>query len=110
MRAGTLDRRVSILQATTTYDALNEPVRGFAVLATVWAAVKQEATAEGEVDGVPAARRSLTVRMHWRDDLTHRDRIRWDGDDYAVTAIEELGRREGLELSCAGPVDTGEGV
>lgn len=102
---GSLDRRIQIVRdAPPTHDGLqNVPGAPF-VLATVWAQYKpargaerfELATLEGEIPVAFIIRWSRTVA-----DVGPADRVRY-GDQLfdIIAAPREIGRRDGLELTC----------
>ena len=106
MRAGQLDRRVTLLQRTLTRDSFGEAVEGFADLDTVWARVIHDRS--GELSRQNNAQRQaqsvVTFRIRWRGDLNRTMRVRWEGAEYDITNIMEVGRRAGLDLQAVASV------
>jgi SPP1 family predicted phage head-tail adaptor len=109
MKAGTLDRRVSILRPAPASDDGYTTVEGWVEVGQRWAAFKpqvgREAIEASGKDGMEAA------RFHLRHDsltrtITELDVLEFENRRYAIIAPPiELGRREGVEL-----VVRGEGV
>lgn len=97
MRAGSLDRRVTLRRPVTTDNAYGEPAPAWTDVATVWAKVVQGAAGEVMARGV-AARVDVLFRIRWRTDVTTAWRIVHGADTYDIQSIAEVGRREGLEI------------
>ena len=104
MRAGRLDRRLTIRRATRTQNALGETVETWADVATVWASKVDKATAEADARGSNETR-AATITTHFAvrwsattATIDPRDRVRCEGRDYDVTGLREIGRREGVEI------------
>lgn len=102
MKAGRLDRRITILSKTTTLEPpYNTPLETWSDLATVWAEVQDmlPSRAERIADGINIARRPARIRMRFRTDIDSTMRIDLDGRQMRIVAGPiELGRREGLEM------------
>lgn len=108
LAAGRLDRRIRIERFTVTRDDFNAPSEAWATLTTVWASVRQftgyERNLADQVQGHAATvftiRHSSTVA-----DVNPKDRVVYDGRTFNIEAVAEIGRREGLALSCIARVD-----
>lgn len=98
MRAGALDRRIRIEQQTTSQDGFGEPIVTWAILAVVAAEVRPLRGQERFQAQQFAAEATTRFRIRHRTDLDETMRILYDGEEYDIAAISELGRREGLEL------------
>lgn len=101
MRAGNLDRQITLQQVTTVQDAYGEEIETWADLSpdpTVWANVRP--VRGRELEGKPGviAEADTVFKIRHRTDLTRRMRISYNGDLYNIKSINELGRREGLEI------------
>jgi SPP1 family predicted phage head-tail adaptor len=104
MRVGDLDRRITIRRASFASNAFNESVATWSDIATVYAAARQVTDAEQfraqEIGAEVAAR--FTIRYSSEvADLGPTDRLAFDGREYNITGVRELGRREWLEISAA---------
>lgn len=99
MRAGKMDRRVTLQARTVTRNADGEDVATYADLATVWA---EKFDLRGrEYFAAQQSRAEVTTRwrIRYRDDLRSVDRLVHDGTAYDVAAPPaETGRQQGLEL------------
>lgn len=119
MKAGELDRRITIRRLGAVRDADGEPVKdalGHPVLEwedmTTVAASKTdirdaERIASQQVGSTVTSR--FQIRWSERvDDLTPRDRLRYPADggvEHNIIAVKEIGRREGLEITAAARTD-----
>jgi len=99
MRAGRMDRQVTLQARTTTRNAQGEDVATYADLATVWA---EKIDLRGrEFFAAQQSRAEVTTRwrIRYRDDLRAVDRLVHQDVVYDVVAPPaEVGRRQGLEL------------
>lgn len=102
MRAGALNKRVTLLQRSVATNSEHEVVQTFADLETVWAEVQD--LRGSDFFGARQVVNDLTTRfrIRWRNDLTTMDRIRYDGRDFDIVQISELGHRYGLEILASG--------
>ena len=108
MRAGELDRRVTLQRAVITRDDYNNETSTWGDIATVWA--KYEPVSDGEK--VRAGERAseigarFTVRYSSQvADLGPKDQLVFAGRTYAITRVKEIGWREGLEITVVGRDD-----
>lgn len=106
MRAGKLDRRLTILRfGEIGRDALNQPIEGYAAVATVWAQQRPVRGEERFEAQQVAASQVMTFHIRYRRDLTVKDRVLYDGRTFDITDIREIGRREVSEFDCVARVD-----
>ncbi len=71
MRAGELDRRITIQRSTPTQDSTGDPVKSWATLATVWARFEPVGTREAFQEGQErVAWADGKFVMRWRSDVT----------------------------------------
>jgi len=101
MRAGNLDRSITIQAVTvTTIDDNGTPVTAWDDFANVRAQSIQAGADEylrgyGEGDNL-----ATIFRIRWLDGLTPAHRVIYDGTILNIREIKEIGRRRGLELRC----------
>ena len=99
VRRGELNRRLSLLQKTTTRDVYGAEIATWSVVAEVWAKVTpvfaQERNAAPQTMPVEQA----TVLINWRTDITAAWRIRYRSKDWQITGIAPIGRDEALQLT-----------
>ena len=104
MHSPKLDRKITLQRATTTTNEYGEEVQTWGTLATVWASKKD--VSDGERIAAAAASAEIGTRFQIRwdsswSDLSPLDRVVYDGRTYNISAVKEIGRREGLEISAA---------
>jgi SPP1 family predicted phage head-tail adaptor len=104
MKAGKLDRRVQIKVKTASRDAYGAEILTYSVLATVWAEVVPTSGREyfAAAQFIPEA--TLKIRMRFREDFDETALISYDGVDYNILYIAEIGRADGLEVLVKKPV------
>jgi len=108
MRAGPLDRRITIERYGITYNDDNEPVEAWGEIGKRWASKKD--VSDGEKIRAAEVGATVTTRFQVRWDsltmtLTAADRIVCEGKTYDIAGTKELGRREGIEISASRPND-----
>jgi len=102
MDAGRLDRRVTLKRATSTMNGFNDPELTWSTLATVWASVVPVSDAERMRAGETLAAKQSRFTIRYSStvaDLDPKDRLTFDGRDYDLNGVKELGRREYLEIT-----------
>jgi SPP1 family predicted phage head-tail adaptor len=104
LRAGELDRRITLERFTATQDpGSGEEVQAWDTLATVWASKKD--ISDGERFAASEVQAAISTRFVIRyssqvADLNAKDRLVCEGHTYQVVGVKETGRRrEGLEIS-----------
>lgn len=105
MRAGKLDRRITIEAKATTRGLSGEVVESWSPIAVVWAGRRDVRAGErfaadqtiAEVDTVFTVRFAPAL-VDLRPDL---HRVRCEGQTFALHGVAQIGRRVGLELACA---------
>lgn len=100
IRAGDLDRTITIERMTSTKNAYGVPVETWTTLSTVRAEKVEGRTADFFRGPGETSEGAVVFRIRHRDDIMTGDRIAYQGDTYAIDSIAELGRRVGLELRC----------
>jgi SPP1 family predicted phage head-tail adaptor len=99
MRAGVLDRRVTILEPIFANDSAGQPIATWSIIATVWMQQVPKPGAERFAAQQVIGQAVMTWRCRWRTDLTVKHRLRdEDGRIYEIVDIRELKRRDGLEI------------
>lgn len=102
MRAGALNKRVTLLQRSVSTNAEHEPIETFAELETVWAEVQDLRGRDFYAARQVVNELGTRFRIRWRSDLTTMDRISYDGRQFDIEQISEIGHRFGLEILAAG--------
>ncbi|RZJ19120.1 MAG: head-tail adaptor protein [Brevundimonas sp.] len=106
MQAGKLERRVTIQRFTETRDEMNEPVKVWADVATVWAQARPNRGNERFAAAQVAGAAVMSFHIRYRADLTVQDRLVYDGVVYEIVAPpRELGRRVVTEIDTVAAVD-----
>lgn len=101
MRAGRLDRRITIQAVTRSRDSFGQASETWADLLTVWAAFKPVSASERFAAAQTIATQAATFSIRYRADLSLSPgghRIRFDGKNWNITGYSEIGRREGWEI------------
>ncbi|QFP61892.1 phage head closure protein [Brucella anthropi] len=107
MRAGKLDRRLTIRRFTETGRApLNEPILDWVDVVEVWAQQRPERGSErfaaAQINGTAV----MTFHIRYRSDVTIKDRLRYEGREYEIVAPpREIGRRVVLEIDAVARSD-----
>lgn len=106
--AGKRDRNITLQRYAVSYNEDNEPIEGWADLATVKAAVNYVSDAEKVRAAEVGA--SITVRFQiaystTAADLNAKDRVLFEGRLFDIAGVKPLGRREGFEISAAAAAD-----
>lgn len=100
MKAGKLDRIITIQRVATTVDEYGTPVEGWTTVATV-RGQRVKLSMDEYLRAFGSTSEAVAVfRIRHLDGLTLADRIICDGETYDLKAVEPLGRREGLDLRC----------
>jgi SPP1 family predicted phage head-tail adaptor len=99
MRAGKMDRRVTIQSNTTSRNSYGEETDSWSTLATVWAEVRHLRGDEKFLAKAVTTEKVITVRIRYRSDVTTQNRLVWESNNYDITEVAEIGRREGLEIT-----------
>lgn len=108
MEAGKLDRRITLERYTTTYNEFNEPVEAWTTLGRVWASKRDVSDRERVAAAEVSAEISTRFQIRYSStvaDLSPKDRLTYEGRIYNISAVKEIGRREGLEISAAAEAD-----
>jgi len=100
MRAGKLRRRVAIQSLTETKDTYGEPIKSWTTVYTVYAQVLPLRGDERAQNQQLMSRADTKFRIRYNSDMTitTKHRLVYDGDNYDITAILEIGRKEGWEI------------
>ena len=109
MRAGLMDRRITLQRKSSTPSSSGDPVVTWAALATVWANVSPVRGDERFTDPQYAAKEQTDFRIRYSSDvadLSPLDRILYQSATYDILAVHELGRRETLQIIAFRRADT----
>lgn len=100
MRAGKLDRSVTLQVVTRTVDASGGPTESWATLASVRAQRLPRAGSEAFSADQLSSVADVLYRIRWRSDVGTANNRLVDTDTYDIVAMDEEGRRRGLLLYC----------
>lgn len=103
-----LDRRITLRRATTTVNGFNEPVYTWADLATVWASVQPVNDSERLRAGETLALKQIRFTIRYSSTaatVDPRDRLTFDGREYDINGVKEVGRRMFLEITATARAD-----
>jgi SPP1 family predicted phage head-tail adaptor len=123
VKAGILDRRVTLMRRTETQSPSGEPIVAWQALAgNRWASIGPVSGTERWATPQVAAQEQIEIRIRWSSDiadLSPRDRVVYpalDLDDppdeiadthiYDILALPEIGRREGFRIIATRRTDT----
>lgn len=98
MRAGTMDRRITLQHRSLTPDAHGQKVVGYITYAEVWAQRLDVTARERLASQQVIAESSCRFRLRYRNDVVATDRVLCEGVTYNITPPTEIGRREGIEI------------
>lgn len=99
MRIGRMDRRITLRHMVESPpDANRSSVQTYAQYDVVWAEKVEAGGREYYAAQQVQAEIATRFRIRYRSDVLATDRISFDGRDFNITHIQELGRREALML------------
>jgi SPP1 family predicted phage head-tail adaptor len=98
MRAGRLDKVLTLQSRSLTGNDYGEQVASYSPLATVWGEKIDVRGSEKFAALQTIGQIDCKFRIRYRADLTTVNRVVCDSKSYDITGITEIGRREGLEL------------
>lgn len=109
MQAGKLDRRITLTRYGISYDSDNQPIEAWTTLATVSASWRRASARETLAGAEISAAATDIFETHYIDalaTLNPKDRLTYQGDDYNVVRVDEVGRRVGLHIEATKRADT----
>lgn len=98
---GVLDRRITLLVPTTTVDSFQHPKETFADGDTLWASYELQmgrGADEREENKQRISFDRAVFQIRFRSDITAQHRLRFDGDEYQITAVEQVHRKKRLNI------------
>lgn len=100
MRAGDMDRRITILRYELAGDdGFGNPIETYVPTEVVWAEVKQESGREFFAAAAIQSERKVVFKLRWIDpEVRVYDRVLYGEREHNIHEVRELGRQEGLEL------------
>lgn len=109
MDAGRFDRRIALKRASTTMNGFNEPEYSWTTLATVWAAMTPVNDGERMRAGETLANAQCRFVIRWSATaatVDPRDRLTFDGREFDINGVKQIGRREYLEITATARAET----
>jgi SPP1 family predicted phage head-tail adaptor len=107
VRAGKLDREITIQRYTESLDDYGVPQTEWALLKTLRAEIADATTDDVLRNFGTATEAAITFRTRYVSGITTADCVGYAGQHYAITELKEIGRRRGLEIRAVakGPLD-----
>lgn len=108
MNAGALDRRIRFRRATLADDGLEQVETWANHGSPVWAAYVPVRDSERWAAGQMQATRMARFTVRWSSltaGIDAKDRLTFDGRDWSIVGLKQLGRREYLEITAVAESD-----
>ena len=93
LRAGLLNKRVTIESATETRDSFGEPDKIWSTFATRWASIQYEEGREFFAAGADRTERPALIRMRHTSGITEKMRVVHGSTVFQILAVENVGER-----------------
>src|SRR5690606_30362543 len=100
VKAGRLDRRITIQREGETVDQYGTVKRAWSTVATVPAERLAQSTADFMQAFGEDTETVMAFRIRYRFGVETTDRVLFEGRAFNVVELKEIGRRVGLELRC----------
>lgn len=100
MRAGSLDRLITIEQAAVFVSDAGTPSKSWTLFATMRAQVLQFSTDDRETSRGNVTDQTVTFRIRWLEGVTLEHRAVYEGQPFTINKVKPIGRRVGLDLIC----------
>lgn len=102
MRAGRLDRVIVIQRYAASVNEYGTPSFTWSNLTALRAQIVQASTEEF-IRAFGASDETLIIfRTRYHGGVTNADRVVFEGREFNIKDLKEIGRRRGLEIRCAG--------
>ncbi|MDX6806432.1 phage head closure protein [Terrihabitans rhizophilus] len=98
MKAGKLDRQLTLQRSTTAPNEFGTPVETWSTVATLRAELVSGGTDEAARAHGDSAETMLTFRTRYSPGVSVADRLTFEGRAYDIKALSEIGRRRELEI------------
>lgn len=98
MRAGAMDRQITIQRRVLTKDSVGQDVESWVTDATVWCQVIPVGGKERLTSAHEVIEFDTRFRIRYRSSLDTTYRVVFEGQEFDIFSIAEIGRREGLEI------------
>lgn len=100
IRAGNLDRRITIQVASEMNDSFGEPIKTWTTFATVWAAFEAVSGNEAFTVEQRRSRASVMFRTRYRAGVIPKMRVLSRGETYEIDDVSEPDRNHEIVLTC----------
>jgi len=105
MKFGRMDARITIQRATVVTNDYGERVPTWATLATVWADIiwREGSGAERIASDQILSKQPVHFLIRYSttvSSVSAKDRVSYGGKSYEIETIQEIGRNDGLRLTC----------
>jgi SPP1 family predicted phage head-tail adaptor len=103
IRAGDLDKRITVQAKTVTYNGYNEPVESWAELATVWAEAITKDSKGREFTAAQKlfAETTVVFRVRYRAEFTPLHRVAYNSRVFEILGVVDVDfDHEELRLAC----------
>lgn len=101
IKAGKLDRQITITREAETVATSGAVSKAWAPVATIRAELVQRSADEYLAGFGEADAGGVVFRIRYLAGITTADRVSFDGVTYDIDEVAELGRRRSLELRCS---------
>ena len=98
MRSGKIHRRITLKRYESTTDSVGGITESFVTVATIWAEKLDIRGRDFFAANQVNSDITTKFRIRYRPDVNPSWRIVYEGKDYDLTSVAEIGRREGLEI------------
>lgn len=87
LASGTLKDRIIFLRTEVSQNSIGEQTTSWEEALRCWANVKYQKGWRDMANGEVWMPNTIIVTIRWRDNVNERMRIRWDGQDYYISAF-----------------------
>lgn len=87
LASGTLKDRIIFLRTEVSQNSIGEQTTSWEEALRCWANVKYQKGWRDMANGEVWMPNTIIVTIRWRDNVDERMRIRWDGQDYYISAF-----------------------
>lgn len=100
IRAGNLDRRVTIQISSLMPDSFGEPIKTWTTFKAVWARVLPQRGDESFVAEQRSSRAEVRLQIRYLAGVTPQMRVLYRGETYEIDDVSEADRNHDLILTC----------
>lgn len=100
MRAGKLDRRITVISVTWVKNEFGDDIEVETPLATIWAFLMEQRPGEVFSAGSDQSTDQVIFQIRKRSDINATMIVEYKTDRFEITGIKEVGRNNRLNLIC----------